>query len=241
MKDISGQRFGRLVAEKFLYYDEKYRDHWLFHCDCGRVKEMAAANVKWGRVRSCGCMAKEHAKSLKTEDIQGKKFGQLTAVRPTDQRDGSGSIVWECYCDCGNIAFYSVNRLTQAKVKSCGCLYRKTRKECCSHRKDMIEKTNLSMLVSAKNVRKDNSSGCTGVYKNNRSGKWYVTISFQKKRYYIGTYAEREHAIIMRKKAEEYLHDPVIRNQWSNLTEHSKEKFLQYIRSSENYNDTKKE
>lgn len=92
MKDISGQRFGRLVAEKFLFYDDKFRDHWMFRCDCGNKKEMAAANVKWGQIRSCGCLAKE-IKMQRAQNITGRKFGRLTAVQPTDQRDSSGSVV----------------------------------------------------------------------------------------------------------------------------------------------------
>lgn len=229
MKDISGQRFGRLVAEKFLFYDEKFRDHWLFQCDCGNEKEMAAANVKWGRVRSCGCLAKEHTKMLRTQDITGVKFGRLTAVQPTDRRDASGSIVWECHCDCGNVVFYSVNCLMNGRTQSCGCLFRESRKECTSYRRDITDQTNLSALVSSKSVRSDNRSGRTGVYQDPRSGKWIAQITFQKKRFWLGTYAKKEKAILARKRAEEHLHDPIIREQWDKLTEHSKKKFLEHL------------
>lgn len=232
MKDITGCRYGRLVADKFLYYDEKHRDHWLFRCDCGTEKEMAAANVKWGNVRSCGCMAKEHMKSLRIKNISGQQFGRLTAIQPTEQRDSSGSIVWKCQCECGETVFYSVNSLMKAKTQSCGCLFRETRKECTSHRRDITEQTNLSSLVSAKELRSDNQSGYTGVCFERKAGKWTAQIIFRKKRYRLGSYKDKETAVKARQYAEKCLHDPVIQDNWDSLTQHSKEKFIRYLHQS---------
>ncbi len=126
-QDITGQRFGRLVAVKFCYFDEQYKDYWLFHCDCGNEKILAAGNVKWGNVRSCGCLLTEHAKSMRTRDISGQRFGKLTAIRPTEERDAAGAVIWECDCDCGNKAYYSINRLRLGKAKSCGCLRKRSK------------------------------------------------------------------------------------------------------------------
>lgn len=240
MKDISGQRFGRLVAEKFLFYDDKFRDHWMFRCDCGNEKEMAAANVKWGRVRSCGCLAKEHAKMLWTQDITGIRFGRLTAVQPTDLRDASGSIVWECHCDCGNNVFHSVNCLRYGKTRSCGCLFQESRNKCTSYRRDITDRTNLSSLVSSKSVRSNNRSGYTGVYQDYESGKWIAQISFRKKKYSLGRYADKENAILARKSAEENLHDPEIREKWDRLTEQSKAKFLKHLGASAEHSEHEK-
>lgn len=55
-------------------------------------------------------------------DLTGRRFGKLTAVRPTDERR-NGSIVWECKCDCGNTSFAAANRLQEGHVQSCGCTY----------------------------------------------------------------------------------------------------------------------
>lgn len=239
MKDISGQRFGRLVAEKFLYYDEKFRDHWLFQCDCGNKKEMAAANVKWGQIRSCGCLAKE-IKMQRAQDITGQRFGRLTAVQPTDQRDSSGSVVWECHCECGNVVFYSVKRLMIGRTQSCGCLFQESRNKCTSYRRDITDQTNLSSLVSSKSVRSNNRSGYTGVYQDYESGKWIAQISFRKKKYSLGRYADKENAILARKSAEENLHDPEIREKWDRLTEQSKAKFLKHLGASAEHSEHEK-
>lgn len=59
--DITGQRFGRLVAIRPItgeYVDGK-RIKWVFKCDCGCYIERAASYIKLGRALSCGCLAKE--------------------------------------------------------------------------------------------------------------------------------------------------------------------------------------
>ena len=56
----------------------------------------------------------------KRYDLTGMRFGKLTAIAPTEQRQ-SGSVVWECRCDCGKTAFVRSVYLTTGKTKSCGC------------------------------------------------------------------------------------------------------------------------
>lgn len=58
--DMTGERYGRLVA---LYKaDPKAgRTCWVFRCDCGVEKAIDAAHVRYGRIKSCGCLASELA------------------------------------------------------------------------------------------------------------------------------------------------------------------------------------
>jgi len=60
------------------------------------------------------------------KNITGQKFGRLTALKPTPERQG-GYIVWECRCDCGIIRKISLSSLTKGHTKSCGCLGRERR------------------------------------------------------------------------------------------------------------------
>ena len=225
-QNITGKRFGRLVAVEFCYCNEKHEDCWLFQCDCGNQKIMPAANVKWCRVRSCGCLQTEQIENLRRQDITGKRFGRLTAIRPTADRDTAGSVVWECKCECGSTVYYSVNRLSRGKILSCGCLYRDTRGTCSENRSDAVEGTLLSALVSAKELRSDNSSGYTGVYFDKKQEKWQAYISFQKKRYHLGFFKTRDQAIQARKAAEKRLFDPLIQERWDRLTKQSQQKYL---------------
>ena len=56
-------------------------------------------------------------------DLTGMRFGNLTALRPTEERK-SGQVVWECKCDCGNTAFVKRQSLRNGDTRSCGCLNR---------------------------------------------------------------------------------------------------------------------
>lgn len=58
----------------------------------------------------------------KTCDLRNQRFGRLMAVRPTEKRDASGSVYWECQCDCGNKTVVSSRNLRSNASLSCGCL-----------------------------------------------------------------------------------------------------------------------
>lgn len=228
MKDITGQRFGRLVAVEFDHWNERKLDCWLFRCDCGNEKVMPAAYAKWNGVKSCGCLSREHAGKLNRQDITGQRFGRLTAVRPTEDRDVTGSVLWECRCECGSTAYYSVNTLRQRSVKSCGCLYQESRADSDTYRKDLVADTSVSGLVKAKRPRADSTSGCTGVHREKRSGKWTAYINFQKKRYFLGQFDDFESAVQARKAAERRLHDPFVERNAARLTEATGREFEEY-------------
>lgn len=53
--DISGQRYGRLVAIKRAISLNR-RTAWLFHCDCGTQPILQLERVRAGVTASCGCL-----------------------------------------------------------------------------------------------------------------------------------------------------------------------------------------
>lgn len=53
-------------------------------------------------------------------DLSGKKFNRLTAIERS-RVDKSGSVVWKCICDCGNVVEVRGSSLTNGHCKSCGC------------------------------------------------------------------------------------------------------------------------
>ena len=58
-KDLTGQRFGRLVviekAGRYVSPHGKTATIWLCQCDCGNTKEAITSELTAGRVKSCGC------------------------------------------------------------------------------------------------------------------------------------------------------------------------------------------
>ena len=59
IKDLTGQRFGKLVAIKPL--DEKQNNKlvWLCKCDCGNETNVIGTKLTSGNTKSCGCLKKE--------------------------------------------------------------------------------------------------------------------------------------------------------------------------------------
>ena len=125
-KDLTGQRFGRLVAIRPTEKREQGRVVWECLCDCGKTYFGCSSHLTQGKVKSCGCLKVEHGTKRgksNAKDLTGQRFGRLVAVRPADKREVT-SIVWECLCDCGNYHFATSGNLLSGGVKSCGCLMR---------------------------------------------------------------------------------------------------------------------
>lgn len=59
--DLSGQRFGRLVAERFAGRSVKGGRVWECVCDCGGRNEVSVGDLRSGHIASCGCGQKEAA------------------------------------------------------------------------------------------------------------------------------------------------------------------------------------
>lgn len=68
------------------------------------------------------------------KDITGEKFGYWTVLQKTNERSKSGTILWECQCDCGTIRLVDGTSLRQGKSLSCGCY----NKEILSNRSNLI-------------------------------------------------------------------------------------------------------
>ena len=66
-------------------------------------------------------------------------------------------------------------------------------------------------LLRAKTIRRNNTSGVTGVDWLASKGRWRATICFKGKRHYLGSYACFEDAVKARKRAEEELFVPFLR------------------------------
>lgn len=120
----NGTRFGRLTVQGLADY--RLNRGRVYHClcDCGQLCDIRAVSLKNGDTKSCGCLAKELSsernKNAFIKDNTGKRFGKLTAIRPTDERKNN-SVVWECRCDCGATIFVSNHNLVNGTA-SCGCL-----------------------------------------------------------------------------------------------------------------------
>lgn len=62
------------------------------------------------------------------KNIQGEKYGRLTAVRYL-RTDSKGQALWICHCDCGKEIQARTKDLRYGNTKSCGCLVTDTSTE----------------------------------------------------------------------------------------------------------------
>lgn len=55
--DLTGQRFGRLVAER-LYKGARNTNGavWICECDCGMEVAVPSSRLRLGKTKSCGCL-----------------------------------------------------------------------------------------------------------------------------------------------------------------------------------------
>ena len=192
-KDLTGQRFGRLLCLEQTEQRKDRRAVWRCRCDCGREVLVPTGQLTNGYTKSCGCLGRPPLK-----DHIGKRFGRLTVTAYAGKR--SGIHRWECRCDCGGTAIVGQTALQSGHTRSCGCLQDKMRRD----NLKLIDGTSVTLLEATdKRLLKSNTSGYNGVYYNRRSGKWAAQITFKKKTYYLGSYLEITEAVKARHRAEE--------------------------------------
>ena len=69
-KDLTGQRFGRLVVVDYLGQDKHRRSTWQCQCDCGNEVSTSSLSLKRGDRKSCGCRRRELLVSRNTKHGQ---------------------------------------------------------------------------------------------------------------------------------------------------------------------------
>lgn len=125
-RDITGLRFGRLIA--LNPYDKAknggYR--WSCQCDCGNQSIVRLDQLESNGTQSCGCL----------NDIIGQRFGRLIAIRRYAKPSK-----WLCQCDCGGQTITSITNLRSGNTQSCGCLKQERLRERRTHGFDRSDPT----------------------------------------------------------------------------------------------------
>lgn len=150
MNDLTGHRFGRLVAVRPTDERKNGMIMWECLCDCGNLKLVRSSELTQGKTKSCGCLKKDCSSKNGTKtrrDITGVRFGRLTAIRPTEKRL-FGAVVWECLCDCGNTTNVSLGNLNGGSTKSCGCLHKDCMVQAGEQRKKDLTGQRFGKLVA---------------------------------------------------------------------------------------------
>lgn len=88
-RDVAGQKYGRLTGLERLPPDGTRKTKWKWQCECGTIVVRPIHGVVQGRIRSCGCLLKDHfalrlQKSRSFPDGQ-KRCARCKQPKPLDQ------------------------------------------------------------------------------------------------------------------------------------------------------------
>ena len=81
LADITGQKFNRLTAIKYVGKNDKGFKQYLFKCDCGNEIVQSPYDIVKGRTKSCGCLKKENrGEHLPHPTTHGQSKTRLYAI-----------------------------------------------------------------------------------------------------------------------------------------------------------------
>lgn len=114
--DLTNRRFTGLTVIKYLGKVADGHSLWRCKCQCGATTTASGNNLIHGSVKSCGCRRRKRLKNL-----VGKRFGRLYVIKYIGT-NAYRKAIWQCRCDCGEIAIVPGNAMASGNTKSCGCL-----------------------------------------------------------------------------------------------------------------------
>lgn len=130
MRDLTNQRFGRLIALGLTEKRVGGSVVWECHCDCGNTVFVSSGNLTAGHTTSCGCLLRERASrrgklygGSRRHNLIGRRFGRLVVLRELKFKPRiHAHIGWLCRCECGNYKVAPADLLLSGGTRSCGCL-----------------------------------------------------------------------------------------------------------------------
>lgn len=129
LKDLTGQRFDRLVALE-IAGRKCGKVVWKCKCDCGNETFVMSNNLVSEKTHSCGCYKKERQTKWGEStliDIVGKQFNELIVLERAFDKEqefketGVKKVhpIWKCQCSCGNITYVRGSALKSGSIQSC--------------------------------------------------------------------------------------------------------------------------
>ena len=144
-------------------------------------------------------------------DLTGLRYGHLTVLGPAENI--GNRTAWLCRCDCGRDTVVSTRDLRRGRQTSCGC-----DKPLVDPSPGGYGRASLTYIdgtcveiIRANTRRRNNTSGVPGVEWVSGKQKWRASICFKGQRRYLGSYGNFSDAVQARKRAEEELLEPFLR------------------------------
>jgi hypothetical protein len=211
-EDLTNQIFGNLKVIKRAE-NRKSSTYWLCECQCDNktLKEVRASHLKSGRIRSCGCLYKERLRSNVPPNIF--EYRENYKVGITDKNEEfyydieDAKLVenYNWYFDKDGYVVARINgkgiKLHKLLINTSNKVDHKNRLRYDNRRNNLREATNSQNGMNIK-IRKDNSSGVTGVGWCNKKNCWRARIIISGKEKHLGYFDDFNKAVEERQKAE---------------------------------------
>lgn len=138
-QDLTGNKFGRLTVSGWEL-DDKGKTVQICTCECGTIIRTHTYRLKFGKLISCGCYARDLSRRRMTENAgafarkhqasksiplkAGDICGRAKVIREVGLRFSGGNMRRSvlCECECGTEFVATVRDLVSGNTKSCGCL-----------------------------------------------------------------------------------------------------------------------
>lgn len=75
LKDLTGQRFGKLIVVERAENDSQGNAQWLCKCDCGNKKVIRGYQLTNNKTKSCGCLVGHNNETHKNQEQECLIFG----------------------------------------------------------------------------------------------------------------------------------------------------------------------
>lgn len=221
--DLTGQKFHRATVLHCNGRDKFGNATWCCQCDCGNIFTTNSQNLKSGVTKSCGCFRKDYVSSAHKERFEKSNIFQLNSeygIGITNNTKREFLFDLEDYEKIKDLCWYetsvgyirAVDKRQNIKQKPSIFLHSlilNTNRPI-DHINGVItdnRKSNLRIAEGKINhynhrLAKSNTSGVTGVTYHKKKDRWVARISYQNKRYYLGSFKTFDEAVKTRLNAE---------------------------------------
>lgn len=122
LKDLVGQKFGRLKVISVSHKGCGSRTHWLCECSCGKEIVVNGRELASGKRKSCGCMKSEKSKESmgilhKNDTFEGRSISAIESTKPMSTNKSTG---------IRGVSYLKTRGVYEAYLRANGYLYQKT-------------------------------------------------------------------------------------------------------------------
>ena len=171
LKDMTGQRFGRLTVISRAENTARRLVQWNAKCDCGKECVVRGADLRSGNTKSCGCLRNSRNTDRTLVQLTNRVFGRLTVLTRAPNKAKLRHSQWNVRCTCGAEKVVQGTALRSGLVKSCGCLNKEQKGDASPTwnpkltsedraRRRLGTPTNLSWGVLAQQIRRRDRATC---------------------------------------------------------------------------------